>query len=205
MTDTSVVRGKSPLKALLPNAAPEEKGFAAVAAALEAEVNAAGKRAPRMVTERIKGPTFDDPHVPVPADYAPPEQRQDNATKVLGPLPDYVTHAPDVSRSAAIAAHAVVIGYEQCAQTLEQMGREYHDQAQTVLKTVIDTARLIRQKGAEAFREVEMSSKIGTQVTDTIKDLTARMNLSDRLVAEALENIDPPMIPLKTDKNTASE
>jgi hypothetical protein len=166
------------LKSLLPNDTPEAKGFNAVAAALEGEL-----KKPRVVPEHI---------VRGPSDYAPPDQRPDNATKVLGPLPDYVTHAPDVSRSAAIAAHAVVVGYEQCAQTLEQLGRDYHQQAQAVIRQVIDTARLIREKGAEAFREVELSSKVGTEVVGAINDLKAKMNLSDRLVAEALENIDPP-------------
>jgi hypothetical protein len=161
------------LKSLLPNDTPESKGFAAVAAALEGEL-----KKPRVVSG-----THAEARASLPSDYAPPGQREDNATRVLGPLPDYVTHAPDVSRSAAIAAHAVVVGYEQCAQQLEQLGREYHEQAQGVIKTVIDTAALIRQKGAEAFHEVETSSKIGTQVTDAIKDLSARMNLAEQIAA----------------------
>jgi hypothetical protein len=61
-----------------------------------------------------------------------------------------------------------------------------------VIKQVIDTARLIREKGAEAFREVELSSKVGTEVVGAINDLKARMNLADRSVDAALADMDPP-------------
>jgi hypothetical protein len=179
------------LKSLLPNDTPEAKGFHAVASALEAEL-----KKPRVVSERDPVGAQRAFEQRQASDYAPPEQRADNATKVLGPLPDYVTHAPDVSRSAAIAAHAVVVGYEQCAQTLEQLGRDYHEQAQTVIQTVIETARLIREKGAEAFREVELSSKVGTEVVGAINDLKARMNLAERAkVDAALAGMDPPINP----------
>jgi hypothetical protein len=170
-----------------------DRGLRAVANALDAEL-----KAPRIVREiREKHPNAREPLAPI--DYAPPEARPDTVTKALGPLPDYVTHAPDVSRSAAIAAHAVVVDYEKSATTLEALGREYHEQAQAVIQKVIDTARLIREKGAEAFREVEMSSKVGTEVVGVINDLKVKMNLNDRLVSEALANIDPPVTPAKTE------
>ena len=156
------------------------RGLAAVAAALDGEI-----KKPRIVTEIARRANQEEfEHRSTPQDYAPPDQRPDMVTGALGPLPPYVTHAPDVSRSAAIAAHAVVVDYEKAAQTVETMGRDYHEQAQAVIQAVIDTARLIREKGAQAFREVEMSSKIGSEVVSSINDLKARMNLDDRLIAE---------------------
>jgi hypothetical protein len=157
------------------------QGLRAVEAALSSEIKARPPRVVSEIRERAKLPNVQD-LLPSPADYAPPDQRPDVVTGALGPLPPYVTHAPDVSRSAAIAAHAVVVDYEKAAQTVEAMGRDYHEQAQTVIQTVIDAAQLIREKGAQAFREVEMSSKIGSEVVGSINDLKARMNLSDRLI-----------------------
>jgi hypothetical protein len=127
-----------------------------------------------------------------PQIYAPPDQRPDTVTSALGPLPPYVTHATDVSRSAAIAAHAVVIDYEKAAQTVEEMGRNYHQQAQAVIQTVIDCAKLIRERGGEAFREIEMSSKIGGEVVGAINDLKTKMHLSDRLIEESTSVPEPP-------------
>jgi hypothetical protein len=149
-----------------------DRGIAAVEAAL--------RSAPRLVRERNGAPA--PAPASTPADYAQPEHRPDTVTKALGPLPPYVTHAPNVSRSAAIAAHAVVVDYEKAAQTVEAMGLDYHKQAQAVIRKVIDTAQLIRDRGAEAFREVEMSSKIGDEVVSSLNDLKAKMGLQDRIV-----------------------
>jgi hypothetical protein len=165
------------LKSLLPNDPPDVKtqGLQAVAAALDAEL-----KKPRVVSERTKQ-AHEQAHATV-TDFAPPDQRPDTATRVLGLLPSYVVHEPGASRAAQIAAHAVITTYETAAQTLEALGQEFHGEAQSTIQKVIDTAALIREKGAEAFREVERSQKITSQVVESINDLKARMNLVDRLV-----------------------
>lgn len=121
---------------------------------------------------------------PRPSDYAPPDQRPDIATRALGPLPPYLTHAPDAGGAAKIAAHAVGVEYENLALECERKGLELHDRINTVIQDTIETARYFRERGAALFRQIETSFALAAEVSKGNKEMRERIS--------SVEHIDPP-------------
>jgi hypothetical protein len=105
-------------------------------------------------------------------------------TRALGPLPPYLTHAPDASRAAQIASHAIGVEYEALALECERKGLELHDRINTVLQDTIETARYFRERGAALFRQIETSFALASEVAHGNKTMRERI--------ASVEHIDTP-------------
>jgi hypothetical protein len=122
------------------------------------------------------------------SDYAPPDQRPDTVTRALGPLPPYVTHAPDASRAAQIASHAIAVEYETLALECERKGLELHDRINAVLQDTIETARFFRERGATLFRQIETSFALAAEVAAGNKQMRERIISVDHIETPAAES-----------------
>jgi hypothetical protein len=103
-----------------------------------------------------------------PDAYAPPPRLRDL------PLPEYVTHAADISDLGKLTSAAVVSQYEGAAKDIEAMGKELIAAASQCEKMVAEvreafnavkeTAALYRENGKSHFSKIEAASRMAERV-----------------------------------------
>jgi hypothetical protein len=170
-----------------PSMATDKPATGDINAKLLARMKQELDKPPAAVVEmRGRNPVAADDRAPRVSDYAPPDQRPDIATRALGPLPPYLTHAPNASPAARIASHAIGVQHEAAAQEAEAKGLALHDRIDAVLQDTIETARFFRERGAALFRQIETAFALADEVQQGNKAMRERI--------ASVEHIDPPAV-----------